>query len=152
MRVLLVSSGGGHLAQIMALRSWWERHERTWWAVDGPDARARLAGEAVQWARGPTNRSASALARNAVAAPAVFRRARPDVVLSAGAALAVPAFYWARAVGCRTVFMELIDRVDRPSLSARLVAPVASEIWVHWPEQLAHHPRARVLGPLWGGP
>lgn len=152
MRVLLVSSGGGHLAHLWALRPWWERHERAWWVVDGPGARGRLAGETVRWARGPTNRSVRALARNGLAAPGVFRELRPDLVLSAGAALAVPAFAWARARRIPTVYLPVIDRIDRPSLTGRLVAPLASEVLVHWPEQLAHFPGATVVGPLWGGP
>ena len=39
-RVLLVCSSGGHLAQLMRLRSWWEGHERTWACFPLPDAEA----------------------------------------------------------------------------------------------------------------
>lgn len=151
MKLLLVTSGGGHLAHLMALRPWWSEHERSWVALDGADTRGRLAGERVHWVRGPTNRSARALLRNGVSAPRVLRRERPDRLVSAGAALAVPYFAWARALRIRTTFIEVMDRIERPSLTGRIVGPIATEVLVHWPEQVRHYPGAIVLGPLWGG-
>lgn len=150
--ILLVTSGGGHLAHLMALRPWWEQGDRAWVALDNPDARDRLVGEAVTWERGPTNRDPRAVLRVARRAPGVFRRLRPTLVVSAGAAIALPYLAVARAVGIPGVFVEVIDRVDRPSWTGRLAGPLATEVLVHWPEQRAFHPGATVLGPLWGGP
>ena len=62
----------------------------------------------------------------------------------------MPFFAVARARGIRSTFIEVIDRIDRPSLTGRLVAPLASEVLVHWEAQRAHYPGATVLGPLWG--
>ena len=149
MRVLLVSSGGGHLSHLWRLKPWWSTHERVWAVVDTPDARARLAGEQVVWFRGPTQRDLSKAAVNAVHALRMLRKHRPELVMSTGAALAVPFFWTARALGISTVFIEVIDRVDRPSLSGRLVAPVASRVLVQWPELLAHYSNAQLLGPMW---
>ena len=54
--MLLVCSSGGHLAQLMRLRSWWEGHERTWACFPLPDAEALLADEEVVWVHHPTTR------------------------------------------------------------------------------------------------
>lgn len=152
MKLLLVSSGGGHLAHLLALRPWWSAWERSWVVLDGADARERLEGERVQWARGPTNRSWRALARNGASAPWVLQREQPDRIISTGAGLAVPYFVWARTFGIATTFIEVMDRIDTPSMTGRIVAPLATEVLVHWPQQRRHYPRATVLGPLWGGP
>ncbi len=45
--VLLVSTQGGHLAHLVAMRSWWEGHNRLWVCPDTPDVLDRLAGERV---------------------------------------------------------------------------------------------------------
>ena len=37
--MLLVCSSGGHLAQLVKLRPWWEQHDRTWVCFDTTDAR-----------------------------------------------------------------------------------------------------------------
>ena len=43
-RVLLVSSSGGVLPDLLALRPWWGRYVAGWVAVDAPDTRELLAG------------------------------------------------------------------------------------------------------------
>src|SRR5829696_1267461 len=55
--VLLVGSAGGHLAQLLALRPWWEQRQRTWVTFDTLDASSRLAGEERISARAPTTRN-----------------------------------------------------------------------------------------------
>ena len=148
-RLLLVTSGGGHLAHLWRLRSLWEGRDRVWVCLDQPDARMRLAGERVHWVHGPTTRSFSKLARNTLVARTILAKERPDQVLSTGAALAIPFFWLAPLFGVRSVFLEVIDRIDTASLTGRAVAPVASQIIVQWPEQLQHYPSAECVGTLW---
>lgn len=148
MKLLLVSSAGGHLAQLLLLEPFWSRHERTWVTLDKPDARARLQGERVVYAHGPTNRAARVAVRNIGVARRVIRQERPDVVISNGAGVAVPFFLAAAARGIPTVFFEVYDRIDRPSLTGRLLAPIATAVVAQWPDQLEAYPDARLLGPM----
>ena len=48
--VLLVCSTGGHLLQLVALRSVWETFDRAWVTFDKSDARSLLRGEQVLFA------------------------------------------------------------------------------------------------------
>lgn len=148
MRVLLVASAGGHLQQLVWLRPWWEAHERRWVTFDTVEARGWLAGEDVDWAWHPTNRSPRNLARNTWLAARVLRRYRPALIVSTGAAVAVPFFALAGRFGAKTVFVEPYDRVDGPSLTARLVRPFADRIVLQRPEQQRFHPRGVLLGPV----
>lgn len=148
MKALLVASPGGHLQQLVWMRPWWELHDRVWVTADVPDARAMLAGERIVFAAHPTNRSVRALARNLVLARRVLAEERPDVVVSTGAGVAVPFLWLARRHGARGVFVEPYDRVDGPSLSARLVAPFVDAMVLQREEQRAFHPRGVVLGPV----
>jgi beta-1,4-N-acetylglucosaminyltransferase len=147
-RVVLVASAGGHLQQIVWMRPWWERHERVWVTFDAVESREWLAGEDVEWAFHPTNRHLGNLARNAGLAWRVLRRVRPDLVVSTGAAVAAPFFVLGRGFGARTVFIEPYDRVDGPSLTGRLVAPLADRVVLQRPEQVRFHPRGVLLGPV----
>ncbi|MEQ1564926.1 MAG: UDP-N-acetylglucosamine--LPS N-acetylglucosamine transferase [Myxococcota bacterium] len=148
MKALLVASSGGHLQQLVWMRPWWSAHERTWVTFDTPDAAGMLAGEQVVHAWHPTNRSARNLVRNTLLARRVLSRFRPDVVVSTGAAVAVPFFALAAAHGARTVFVEPYDRIDGPSLTGRLVAPLTDLIVLQRREQLAFHPRGVWLGAV----
>ena len=99
--VLLVGSGGGHLGQLLTLRPWWERRERTWVTFDAEDTRSRLRGERVVHAYHPTTRNLPNLVRNTALALSVVPHLRPDLVVSTGAGVAVPFFVVARAWGSR---------------------------------------------------
>ena len=146
--VLLVTTQGGHLSQLLALRSWWEDRERLWVAPDLPDVRDRLAGE--EWIRShtPTTRNLVNLARNFALAWRLLRRTRPAVVVSTGAGVAVPFFVVAWVLRVPTVFVEVYDRIDSATLTGRLCAPFTTERLVQWESQLEMYPDAHVIGPL----
>ena len=148
MKLLLVASAGGHLAQLWWARAFWGEHARVWVSFDEPHARSLLAGERVIWAHHPTNRHLPNLVRNLGLARRVVAEERPDAVVSTGAGVGVP-FLWAgRLAGARTVFVEVFDRVDGPSLTGRLVAPFVDLVVLQREAQRAIYPRGVVLGPV----
>ena len=148
--LLLVCSTGGHLLQLLQLRAAWDDFSRLWVTFDKSDARSLLAGEQVVWAYGPTNRSLRNLLRNLALAARLLRRARPRAIVTTGAGVAVP-FAWVGALlGARVVYVESLTRIEEPSLSCRLVAPVAERVYVQWEELLRALPRARYRGGVFG--
>ena len=148
MRIALVCSTGGHLAQVMWLKPWWERHDRFFVTFDKPDARELLGGERVYWAAHPTTRNLPNLARNTLLARRLFDEEHPDLVFSNGAGLALPFFWLAKTRGIPTIFQEVYDRIDTPSLTGRLVAPFASTVLLQWEAQKRHYPDGVVLGAI----
>jgi UDP-N-acetylglucosamine:LPS N-acetylglucosamine transferase len=144
--LLLVCSTGGHLLQLVALRDSWDGFSRAWVSFDKSDARSLLADEQVYFAHGPTNRSIKNLLRNVAVAWRVVGRTRPRVVLTTGAGIAVPFVWLARARGACIVYVESLSRIDEPSLTYRLIAPVVSRVYVQWPELAAALPRSRYVG------
>lgn len=149
MRVLLVGSSGGHLTQLLALRPWWEEHERTWVTFQTLDATSKLAGEDVVWAHHPTTRNVRNLARNSKLAWHTMSRLRPDVVISTGAGVAVPFFWLHRYFRAVTVYLEVFDRIDSRTLTGRLCRPVSDVFLVQWPEQQALYPNSLLVGQVW---
>lgn len=151
MRLLLVSSSGGHLAQLMCLRGWWEKHDRHWVTFDTEDAVAKLEGEDVTWAHHPTTRNLPNLLRNTVQARAVLNRFGPDLVVTTGAAVAVP-YFWLEHTHrhhARTVYLEVYDRIETPTLTGRLCRPVTDLFLVQWPEQQQLYRSSVLVGELW---
>ena len=146
--MLLVGSAGGHLAQLMALEPWWRNHDRTWVSFDKPDARSLLADESVIWAHFPTTRNLPNLARNLVLAARRVPRIRPAVVISTGAGVALPFFLVARVLRIPTVFVEVFDRIDSPTLTGRLCRPLTTRFCVQWAAQQSLYRGSIVIGPL----
>ncbi|MGO4120946.1 PssD/Cps14F family polysaccharide biosynthesis glycosyltransferase [Arthrobacter sp. YAF16] len=148
-RILLVGSSGGHLAQLMSLRPWWSAHERAWVTFPTEDAKSNLEAETdVSWAFSPTTRNIPNLLRNAWLAYLVIRRFLPTVVVSTGAGSAFPFFVAARALGIATVYIEVFDRVESPTLTGRLCRPFSDLMLVQWRDQLGLYPDAQLLGRL----
>ena len=146
--LLLVCSAGGHLAQLMSVRSWWSRHDRRWVTADLPDARARLEGEEVIYAHFPTTRNVLNLVRNFAVAFKVLRERRPDVIISDGAAVAIPFFVLGRLTGTPLVYIEVLDRFDSGTVTGRVCAWLTKDVCVQSDDQLAFYPGATVIGPM----
>jgi beta-1,4-N-acetylglucosaminyltransferase len=135
--LLLVCSSGGHLLQMHELRPAWEPFPRLWVTFDKSDARAL-----------PTNRNVPNLLRNLTLALRVIRRERPAALLTTGAGVAVPFAWMARLHGVPVIYVESFTRIDRLSLSARMIAPVATRLYAQWPELAGRVPRFRFAGNL----
>jgi UDP-N-acetylglucosamine:LPS N-acetylglucosamine transferase len=143
-----VASSGGHLLELVQLQGEWDAGECYWVTFATPDAMTLLAGEDVGFAHHPTNRSMRNLIRNFLVAFRVIRALRPRAIVTTGAGVAVPFCYVGRLFGARVVFIESFARVWSPSLTGRLVHPVATDFFVQWPQLLRHYRKARYEGQL----
>lgn len=148
--VLLVCCAGGHLLQLYLLREAWASLDAIWVTHPKDDARSLLEHEEVVWAHGPTVRNVPNLFRNLALAWTLLRRVRPSAIVTTGAGIAVPFAWLGRALGCRVVYVESLTRIDRPSLTGRLIAPIANRVYVQWPELKAALPRAVYAGSVLG--
>jgi UDP-N-acetylglucosamine:LPS N-acetylglucosamine transferase len=146
--VLLVCSSGGHLLQLLELRPAWDAFERVWVAFDKSDTRSLLADQRVIHAHGPTNRNIPNFVRNLALAFRVMRKERPAAILTTGAGLAVPFAWVGRLHRVPTIYVESFTRIEELSLSARLISPVASRVYVQWPELAPPSGRHRFAGNL----
>ncbi|GAA1437736.1 UDP-N-acetylglucosamine--LPS N-acetylglucosamine transferase [Nocardiopsis tropica] len=146
--VLLVASSGGHLTQLCSLRPWWQGRERAWVTFRTPDAEAALDGERVHWAFHPTTRDVGNLLRNTRLALRVLRERRPSAVVTTGAGVALPFFALAWLLRIPTVYIEVYDRIDTPTLTARLCRPFTRLFLTQWEEQRTFMPTAITVGPL----
>ena len=134
--------------QLASLSDVWKDYTRTWVTLDKSDARSILASEQVVYAYGPTERNLGNLIRNALLAANVIKGLRPKVIVTTGAALAVPFAWVGRLFGAQVVYIESVSRITEPSLALRLISPVANRVYVQWPELLDAVPTGRYLGGL----
>lgn len=146
--VLFVASTGGHLAQLLELRPWWERLERTWVTFDKADARSALRGERLIFAHHPTTRNVRNAVLNLRLARHVLTETSPDLVVSTGAGVAAPFFLVARTRRIDSLYLEVYDRIDTRTLTGRMCRPLASGFCVQWPEQLRLYPGSEYVGAV----
>jgi len=148
LKVCLVGSSGGHLCFLYQLKPFWEDKERFWVTFDKEDARSLLTGEKFYPAYYPSNRSIKALIINTHRARKILKKEKPDLIISAGAAPAVPFFYLAKRRGIKTIYIEPIDRIDKGSLTGRLCYRRADVFIVQWEQMIKIFPKAVYLGSI----
>ncbi len=146
MKVCLVGSSGGHLTHLYMLKPFWQNKERFWVTFDKADAQSLLEGEKMYPCYYPTNRNIKNLIRNTIVAWKVLRKEKPDLIISSGAAVAVPFFYLGKLFGAKTIYIEVFDRIDASTVTGKLVYPIADKFIVEWEEMLNVYPQGNQLG------
>ncbi len=127
------------------LQDAWAEHDTFWITYDAP--RTRGLDRAHLLRNIGTNRFRMLAA--SLRLLWILMKERPQLLISTGAEIAIPAFYLARLLGIRTIFIEVWTRVSRPTGTGRLVYPVADRFYVQWPDMLASYgPKARFEGSL----
>jgi UDP-N-acetylglucosamine transferase subunit ALG13 len=139
--VLLASSGGGHFTELefIADAMGIPAQERHWVVPRSRQTLVRLAGtDQVTFVPQVHSRDAAGALRNLAVAVRLHRRLRPRMVLTAGAAQAVPHLLAAAASGTRITYVESLARLHGPSVTGRIAAAL---------------PRTTLLAPHdgWGG-
>ena len=147
-KVCLVSSSGGHLAHLYMLKPFWKDREHFWVTFDKEDAKSLLDGERMYPCYYPTNRNLKNLIKNTIVAWKVLRKEKPDLIISSGAAVAVPFFYVGKILRSKLVYIEVFDRIDKPTLTGRLVYPITDLFVVQWEEMKKVYPKAINLGSI----
>ena len=148
MKICLVGSSGGHLSHLYLLKDCWQDQLRFWVTFDKPDARSLLEGEQIYFCHFPTNRNLKNLIKNTFLAAKILKKERPNLIISTGAAAAVPFFYLGKLFRAKTVFIEVFDRIDTPTLTGKLVYPVTDQFIVQWEEMKQYYPKATCLGGI----
>ncbi len=148
-RLLLVSSSGGVLLDLLALGPWWRRHRTTWAVVRAADTMSALRDYDVRWIpECPTGRP-QRLIKGFWHAARVLRSVRPEIIVSAGSGAAVPFFLVARVLRIPCLWISTFNVVKSTGRADWLCSRLASEVLVQRESLLATHPDAIVIGELY---
>ena len=148
MKICLVGSSGGHLTHLYLLKPFWKDKDRFWVTFDKEDAKSILSDEKKYSCYFPTNRNVKNLVKNTWLAFKILKKEKPDVIISSGAAVAVPFFYLGKLFGSKTVYIEVFDRIDSSTLTGKLVYPVTDKFIVQWEDMKKVYPKAINLGGI----
>lgn len=144
LKIALVSSVGGHLAELLELEPALAGHACFWVLNDhSPVLPADRVARRISHAERDWR-----VAWNLVEIGRIFLRERPDLVLSMGAGPAVPAAIVARLMGLPMIYIEPSSAVTAPTLTGRLMRHLTPRRFVQWPSLLARLPGSRFVGGL----
>ena len=137
MKICLVCSHGGHLTEILQLTESFEGHETFFITYDS--IRTRQLEHKYLLRNIGTNPIVMASASLSILR--ILLKERPKIVVSTGSEIAIPAFYLAKFLQIKTVFIESWTRVDRPTGTGKIVYPVSDLFLVQWESLLKKYGR-----------
>jgi beta-1,4-N-acetylglucosaminyltransferase len=157
MKMLVVLGEGGHTKEMLALVDMLgEDYEYCYLVVeDDPlsESKIRRTGPVFR-VRRPRDKEHHLLGdalktlHSAWQTCRILRRARPDVILSSGPSVAVPACILGRVLGRRVIFVETGSRVTALSMTGRIVYPFCHLFFVQWPDLVKRYRKATYAGRL----
>ncbi len=146
MKLMLVSTSGGHFATMNGLKPFWSLHQRVWVTDLKKDTEVLDGREKVYWLPYQGPRKLLAFALNLPKVFKILAQERPDLVISTGASIAVSFAVAAKVLGIRFIYIESISRSKELSFSGKLIYRLCNEFYVQWPALCEKYPRATFKG------
>mgnify|MGYP002860287182 CR=1 FL=1 len=77
-----------------------------------------------------------------------LKKEKPDLIISTGAAAAVPFFYIGKLYGAKLIYIEVFDRIDHSTMTGRMIYPIADKFIVQWEEMKKVYKKSIYLGSI----
>ena len=144
-KICLTCSHGGHLNEMLQLSEAFTGHDTFYFCYDAETTRSLPNVTLVpNMARNPVE-----FAKNLIRVFRLFRKERPDLIVSTGAEIALPVVLVGKFFRAKVLYIECGAQVVHPSFTGRVMYWVADEFYVQWPELLrVYGGRARFVGSL----
>jgi len=144
-KICIVSSCGGHLTEVRMLKSVYEKYDHFYVVNEEIMLPADMEGRTYFIRHSERD---LLFFVNLWEAWRILRRERPSLILSTGAGPVVPFAIVGKLFGIRTVFVESLARIVRPSLTGRIMYYLSDRFFYQWAELEHFFPRAVHGGPL----
>jgi beta-1,4-N-acetylglucosaminyltransferase len=137
MKICLICSHGGHLTEMLQLMEAFEGHKVFFITYDSP--RTRVLEHKYLIKNIGTN--PLVMAQAFLSTFMILFREKPKLIVSTGSEIAIPAFYLAKLLRIKTIFIESWTRFIEPSGTGKMVYPVADVFLVQWERLLDKYGR-----------
>lgn len=134
LKICMISSSGGHYEQLRMLRSLNEKHD-LFWVTEKTDYK----GNADDYLIATDSKDPMfplKMLVNSFKTLGFWLKQRPDVVITTGALIAVPACLLAKVLGKKVIYIESFARVTDGNRTGKLIYKFADMFIYQW-EQLA---------------
>ena len=144
-KVCIVSSCGGHLSEVRALRPVYERYEH-FYVINHPIVLIQdMEGKTVFIRHSERD---WLFFVNLWEAWQILRREQPSVILSTGAGPVVPFTLVGKLLKIPAIFVEISTQVTTPSLTGRIMYYLADRFYYQWRPLERYFPKGTYGGLL----
>lgn len=147
-KVLFISSMGGHLTEMLRLKSLFkyydykivtEKHKST----IGLKSRYKSKIDYLSTGhKGHPLKYVFVIFYNVIKSLIIFLKFKPDVIITTGAHTCVAMCYIAKIFRKKIIYIESFANVETKTLTGRLIYPIADKFIVQWHSMLKLYPKA----------
>ena len=148
LRVCFAASSRGHLAKLRMLCPLMEQYD-SFLVTEKTAYRSAAEGMRCYYLLQVNRREVSFFPRllvNALRSLRICLAERPDVVVCTGVLATVPLCLLCKLFKKKLVFIESYAKVERPTLTGKLLYPFADRFYIQWGELLEFYPKAVCVG------
>ena len=146
MKICIVSSAGGHLDEVRALRAAYGQFEHFYVINQPTEPTSDMRGRTYFISHSERD---LLFFKNLYEAWTILRRERPDVLISTGAGAIVPFSLIGKLFhNAEIIFVESLARVHKPSLSGRIMHRLATYFYYQSRTLKPFFPRGEYRGAL----
>lgn len=151
-KLLFISSTGGHLSELMQLKSLFGKYEFHI-VTEKTESNKNLKDEykeKISYLIYGTKRNLFTYffiyIFNIFKSLIIFIKQKPDIIISTGTHTTVPMCYIAKAFRKKVIYIETFANRQSKSVAGSLVYPIADVFVVQWEEMLKLYPKAEYWG------
>jgi len=148
LKICVACSTGGHLVEARQLAPVYEKYNHFYFTFSGGVAEELKKTSRVRDIPNIVRYNPLSWIIGAVMSGYIALIERPDVVITTGAGIVVFFCAFAKLLGAKLIFIESMARIERPTLTARMLYPFADLFFVQWPDLLEFFPKAKYMGRL----
>lgn len=136
LKLCLVCSAGGHLTEISHLKNSYSKYPHFFITFKRQDTTELKKNNKVYFVKDPSRniiKFLMSIFQNFL----ILLKEKPRAIISTGAGVAVPTCYLGKfLLKSKIIFVESFCRIKKPSLSGKIVFPIADLFFVQWEELL----------------
>jgi beta-1,4-N-acetylglucosaminyltransferase len=154
-KILLVSSDGGHLAQLLSLQPMFEKYDYLIVTEKSPATLPLADKFNIQFLRPRPRDNKKNLSFFYVMMINIFKtlkillKHKPKYIISTGSLVALPSCYLGKILGARVVWILTFARITSKETSANLAYPISDLFIVQWPEMVKYYKKSVYLGSIY---
>jgi len=147
-KIAIACSTGGHMVQAKELAKVYEMYSHFYFTFNGGVADEMRKTTCVYSIPNIVKYNPISWIVGAILSFYFALKERPDIVITTGAGIVVFFCVFAKLFGAKLIFIESMARIERPTLTARMLYPFADLFFVQWPALIKFFPKAKYVGRL----
>ena len=147
MRICIACSAGGHLIEALQIYPLIKSYPHFFITFKREQSKELLKNKKVYFVIDP-KRNLFKLLINFFQVLRILIKEKPEIIISTGAASAIPTCFIGKFLGSRIIFIESLAAVDKPSLSGKFAYLIADLFIVQWKNLLKFYKKAIYGGQL----